>query len=64
MLEGRGFTSGFNRTSGALESYVVDGHEGLSAPLEPDFWRAPNDNDLGAKLDQELEGDFGRCFMP
>jgi beta-galactosidase len=32
---------------GWLKSYSVGGVEQLAAPLRPNFWRAPTDNDLG-----------------
>lgn len=35
----------FDHNDGALTSYVIDGTETLAAPLRPNFWRAPNDND-------------------
>ncbi len=33
-----------NRHTGALESYRWQGRELLAAPLEPNFWKVPNDN--------------------
>lgn len=35
----------FDNASGALTSYTINGTETLGAPLRPNFWRAPNDND-------------------
>lgn len=42
----------FDKATGWLCRYVVDGHSYLSegAMLTPNFWRAPTDNDYGAKL--------------
>lgn len=37
----------FDRKTGALQSYTVRGEELLKAPLQLNFWRAPNDNDRG-----------------
>ena len=34
--------------TGALSSWVVDGHEMLQAPLEPYFWKPENDNQHAA----------------
>lgn len=35
------------RNSGTLESYKVNNNELLTAPLEPNYWRPPTDNDRG-----------------
>jgi len=40
----------FEKMTGALESYMIDGEEMLSANLQPCFNRAPIENDLGANL--------------
>ncbi|MDR1417171.1 MAG: DUF4981 domain-containing protein [Prevotellaceae bacterium] len=39
----------FSKRSGALESYMYGGKRLLSAP-QPDFWRAPTDNDYGNRM--------------
>lgn len=36
--------------TGIITRYVVDGKEVLEAPLKPNFWRAPIDNDKSAGL--------------
>lgn len=43
---------GFDKQSGFLNSYIVDGRQLLqtSTTLRPNFWRAPTDNEFGAKL--------------
>lgn len=41
------FTAKIGKKSGVLESYVVDGKQLIAAPLAPNFWRAPTDNDRG-----------------
>lgn len=46
-VAGEGFSISFNRDSGTLNSFSVDGEERLTAPLKPNFWRAPVDNDRG-----------------
>ncbi|MBB6635591.1 glycoside hydrolase family 2 TIM barrel-domain containing protein [Cohnella thailandensis] len=43
------FAVRFDRLSGALASYSVDGTELLTEPVEPNFWRAITDNDIGNK---------------
>lgn len=40
----------FDRASGNLVSYRVDGRELLRSELAPNFWRAMTDNDRGSKL--------------
>ncbi|THH36550.1 glycoside hydrolase family 2 TIM barrel-domain containing protein [Neolewinella litorea] len=46
-LTGEAFTASFDKESGQL--YLLDYGEGnvLQAPLKPNFWRAPIDNDYG-----------------
>ena len=36
-----------SKKSGALDSYEVNGKQLLSGALEPNYWRAPTDNDRG-----------------
>lgn len=51
-VTGRGFEMEFNRASGFMEVYRVDGADMIEPghALRPNFWRAPTDNDKGAKL--------------
>ena len=44
------FSIAVNTDSGAISSYNVDGKELLTAPLEPNYWRAPTDNDRGNEM--------------
>ncbi len=46
----------FDRKSGYLDSYVIGGLGLLSAGPEPNFWRAPTENDFGNKMPE-------RCAM-
>jgi beta-galactosidase len=41
------FTIRFSKNSGALDSYTVTGKQLMTAPLEPNYWRPPTDNDRG-----------------
>lgn len=45
----------FRKSDGLMTRYEVNGKALLNegAALEPDFWRAPTDNDFGAKLNEE-----------
>ncbi|MBN2356505.1 DUF4981 domain-containing protein, partial [candidate division KSB1 bacterium] len=53
-LFGDDFLLVFNKTTGILESYKIDGVEALRQGPAPNFWRAPTDNDFG-------NGMPGRC---
>jgi beta-galactosidase len=47
VIAGRDFEVRFNRASGLLTSYKHRGEELLAKGPEPNFWRAPTDNDFG-----------------
>lgn len=51
-IEGDRFTAIFNRATGLLTDYTVDGRSMTESgfSLRPSFWRAGTDNDFGAKL--------------
>ncbi|HTJ78180.1 MAG TPA: glycoside hydrolase family 2 TIM barrel-domain containing protein [Rariglobus sp.] len=51
---GPGFEGVIDRSSGLLSSLKTAGQELLDAPLRPDFWRAPVDNDRGNKMPERL----------
>ena len=42
----------FNRQSGDMTSFLFKGKNLILHGLEPNFWRAPTDNDLGNKMHQ------------
>ncbi len=44
----------FNLETGRLESYNYKGREIIKKGPEPDFWRAPTDNDYGYNMDKKL----------
>lgn len=55
IVEGERFQIDFTRKSGFISLYCVNGEE-LIAPgsqIEPNFWRAPTDNDLGANTQKK-----------
>ncbi len=56
IVSGRRYKAVFDRESGLLTSYQVDGTEYIEkgAGPRPFFWRAPIDNDYGARLPQKL----------
>jgi beta-galactosidase len=43
-VKGNGFTAVFCKKSGELVSYKAGDRELLAAPLAPNFWKVPNDN--------------------
>ena len=50
VLEANGVKASFDKETGNLESYMVDGKEMLFAPVSQNYWRAMTDNDKGARL--------------
>lgn len=52
IVEGEFFTLNFNKHTGFLTKYQVEGNEFINrgGDLRPNFWRAPTDNDFGAGL--------------
>jgi len=49
-VTGKGFTVVFDKATGTLGSWKLDGTELVHSPLRPDFWRAPTDNDRGRNM--------------
>jgi beta-galactosidase len=49
LFQGTDFEVAISRESGWLTSYRYQGKELIEKELQPDFWRAPTDNDLGNK---------------
>jgi beta-galactosidase len=47
VISNEAFSIAIDRESGSISSYNVGGRELLTAPLEPNYWRAPTDNDRG-----------------
>ncbi|HUU83536.1 MAG TPA: glycoside hydrolase family 2 TIM barrel-domain containing protein [Phycisphaerae bacterium] len=47
---GEAFELVVGKTSGAIESFTVDGKHLVSGPLVPNFWRVPTDNDVGNRM--------------
>jgi len=44
---GKGFKVIFNHEMGQLSEYEINGLSIIKKPIKTNFWRAPNDNDLG-----------------
>ncbi len=47
VVQGADFRVAFDKLTGTLSSYVIGGVERLKAGPQPNFWRAPTDNDFG-----------------
>jgi beta-galactosidase len=45
----------FSRKSGNISGYTIDGKEMIKESLQPNFWRAPTDNDFGADFQKKLK---------
>ncbi len=53
-VKGNDFLLRFDKTTGMIASWTVRGKELLVRGLEPNFWRAPTDNDFGNRMDKRL----------
>lgn len=49
-VSGEGFSLRWSKADGALHSYQLANREMLQAPLQPSFWRAITDNDVGGGM--------------
>ncbi len=54
LIRGKDFALTINRHTGEITSLRRDGRELLAAGPVPAFWRAPTDNDFGARLNSKL----------
>ncbi|MCK5862621.1 MAG: DUF4981 domain-containing protein, partial [Candidatus Hydrogenedentes bacterium] len=54
-VSGDGYTVCIDKTTGDIISWNVSGNELLVSPLQPNFWRAPTDNDRGNKMPERLK---------
>jgi beta-galactosidase len=50
VLKAGEITAVFNKRNGALESYMYKNKRLLNSGPQPDFWRAPTDNDYGNRM--------------
>lgn len=50
QISGDGFSVEISRTDGLLHSYKLNDREIVAAPLTPNFWRPPIDNDNGGGM--------------
>lgn len=54
-IQGNQFSVSFNKNNGALEHYVYEDEEYIVNPLEPYFWKPPNDNQERNGYSQRLK---------
>ncbi|GHU80156.1 beta-galactosidase [Bacteroidia bacterium] len=50
VLKAGEITVAFNKRNGALDTYSYNNKRLLASGIQPDFWRAPTDNDFGNRL--------------
>jgi beta-galactosidase len=58
-VTGRNFSLTVSKKTGAIESFTFDDRELIAAPLVPNFWRKPTDNDIEEKWDHTTETPIG-----
>jgi len=51
-ITGADFALAFDKATGLLVSFKTNGKELIRKGLEPNFWRAPTDNDFGNRMDK------------
>jgi beta-galactosidase len=54
IIRGSGFAVLFDKMTGTLASFIFQGRELIESGPEPNFWRAPTDNDFGNNMDELL----------
>ena len=59
VVSNEAFSIAIDHESGSISSYNVGGRELLTSPLEPNYWRAPTDNDRGNQMSRRA-GQSGR----
>ncbi len=55
QISGVNFTIDFDKTKGTLTTFEFNGKSLIQKGPEVNFWRAPNDNDYGAKTQKKFE---------
>jgi beta-galactosidase len=54
VIDGRDFSVAFNPATGVISSWTASGIPLFVSGPEPNFWRAPTDNDFGNRMDRRL----------
>ncbi|WP_053219974.1 glycoside hydrolase family 2 TIM barrel-domain containing protein [Virgibacillus senegalensis] len=55
IVRGEEFQLDFDKTAGTIAGFTYRGNELIKSGPEPDFWRAPNDNDKGNGMPSRTE---------
>lgn len=55
IIDGNKFSVSFDEKTGLVGSYKVNNTEVIQQPLQPDFWRAATDNDIGNSQQMRCE---------
>jgi beta-galactosidase len=50
IVTGKEFSVTVGKANGLIETWEVNGEALITAPLSPNFWRVPTDNDIGNKM--------------
>lgn len=50
IVTGKEFSVTVGKANGLIEAWEVNGEPLITAPLSPNFWRVPTDNDIGNKM--------------
>lgn len=53
-LKNKNFSLKIDKKTGNIIGYKLNGKEVFTSALQPNFWRAPNDNDYGANFQKRL----------
>lgn len=53
-ISGKDFTLTFDLKAGVLTSYMLKGLQVIENGPQPSFWRAPTDNDIGARFNSNM----------
>lgn len=54
IITGKKISAKLSKKSGMITSFIYQHTELIQKPLKPNFWRAPTDNDFGARLQKKL----------
>ena len=54
LITSQNFQIVINKNTGTIQSWNTDGHSLISQGLQPNYWRAPNDNDFGNQMPDRM----------
>jgi len=53
-VAGKDFSVRFDKATGTLDSFIAGDRELVASGIEPNYWRAPTDNDFGNQMPRRL----------